>query len=141
MSPLPLMIAFALVAAPVSSPNKEKERDQLRKAISGVIERSPLKNARISVQVRSLEDGSVVFAQGADDLLNPASNVKLYTAAAALAKLGPDYRFETEFLTDSEYKDGHAKTLFVRGHADPTVSTERLYGIVSELMHAGLKEV
>jgi D-alanyl-D-alanine carboxypeptidase/D-alanyl-D-alanine-endopeptidase (penicillin-binding protein 4) len=141
MSPLPLILVFALAAAPSTPSAKEKERDQLRKVITGVIERSPLRNARISVQVRSLDDGSVVFAQGADELLNPASNVKLFTGAAALVKLGPDYRFETEFLTDSDYREGKARTLYVRGHGDPTITTEKLYGIVSELMHAGLKEV
>ncbi len=141
MSPFALVMAFALAAAPPSPGAKEKERDQLRKVIIGVIERSPLKNARISVQVRSLDDGSVVFAQGQDELLNPASNVKLFTAAASLAKLGPDYRFETEFLTDSDSRNGMTRNLYVRGRGDPTITTERLYGIVSELVHAGLKEV
>ncbi|MBS1149109.1 MAG: D-alanyl-D-alanine carboxypeptidase [Myxococcaceae bacterium] len=141
MSPLPLVVLFALLAAPPAPSAKEKEREQLRRAITGVIERSPLRTARISVQVRSLEDGSVVFSQGADELLNPASNVKLFTAAAALARLGPDYRFETEFLTDHDFKDGKTRTLYVRGRGDPTLSTDRLYGIVSELLHAGLKEV
>lgn len=111
-----------------------------------VIERSPLKNARITVQIRSLDDGSVVFAQHADELLNPASNVKLFTAAAALARLGPDYRFDTEFLTDNEskdsiLKDGKVKVLYVRGKGDPTLTTERMYNAVSDLLHFGLKEV
>lgn len=141
MSPLPLILVFAFAAAPVVPAAKEKEREQLRKVILGVIERSPLKNARISVQVRSLEDGSVIYGQGSEELLNPASNVKLFTAAAALSKLGPDYRFETEFLTESDIREGKAKTLYVRGRGDPTITTERLYGFVSELMHAGLKEV
>lgn len=141
MGSLPLVLLLALAAAPPSPAAKDKERDALRKVITGVIERSPLKNARISVQVRSLDDGSVIFAQGAEELLNPASNVKLFTAAASLAKLGPDYRFETEFLTDADYKDGKARTLYVRGHGDPTITTEKLYGLVSELLHAGLKEV
>lgn len=139
MSPVPLLVAIALAVSPPSA--KEKEREQLKKVILGVIERSPLKTARISVQVRSLEDGSVIYAQGSEELLNPASNVKLFTAAAALTRLGPDYRFETEFLTESDYKEGKAKTLYVRGHGDPTITTERLYGIVSEVLHAGLKEV
>lgn len=142
MSPLPLVMLLALSASPSVAPSgKEKEREALRKVITGVIERSPLRNARLSVQVRSLDDGSVIFAQGADELLNPASNVKLFTGAAALAKLGPDYRFETEFLTDNEIKDGKAKVLYVRGRGDPTVTTERLYGMVSDILHAGLKEV
>lgn len=109
--------------------------------MESVLEKSTLKNARVTVQVRSLDDGSVVFSRDPDELLNPASNVKLFTAAAALARLGPEYRFETEFLVDPEFKDGKAKTLYIRGRGDPTITTERLYGIVSELVHAGLKEV
>ena len=131
-------VAFAAAPRVVASP---ADREALKKTMESVIEKSTLKNARVSVQVRSLEDGTVVFSKDPDELLNPASNVKLYTAAAALARLGVEYRFETEFLVDPEFKDGKAKTLWVRGRGDPSISTERLYGIVSELMHAGLKEV
>ena len=109
--------------------------------MESVIEKTSLKNARLTIQVRSLTDGAVVFARDPEELLNPASNVKLYTAATAISRLGPDYRFETEFLVDPEFKEGKAKTLWVRGRGDPTITTERLYGIVSELVHAGLKEV
>lgn len=109
--------------------------------MESVLEKSSLRNARVSVQVRSLEDGAVVFSRDPDELLNPASNVKLFTAAAAISRLGPEYRFETEFLVDQEFKDGKAKTLYVRGRGDPSITTERLYGMVSELVHAGLKEV
>jgi D-alanyl-D-alanine carboxypeptidase/D-alanyl-D-alanine-endopeptidase (penicillin-binding protein 4) len=141
----PLVFAAALLslaAAPPAVPAaKLAEREALRTALVGLIKRTPLKAARISVQVMSLDDGTVVFAQNADDLLNPASNVKLVTAAAALSKMGLDYRFDTEVLTDAELKDGKAKLLYVRGKGDPTLNTDKLYGIVSELLHAGLKEV
>ncbi|MBX7113289.1 MAG: D-alanyl-D-alanine carboxypeptidase/D-alanyl-D-alanine-endopeptidase [Myxococcaceae bacterium] len=121
---------------------KANEREALKKALMQVIDRSALKTARLSVQMQSLDDSSVVFAQNADELLNPASNVKLFTAAAALARLGTDYRFDTDFLTDADLRnDGKAKVLYVRGKGDPTMNTDKLYGIVSELLHAGLKEV
>lgn len=137
-----LAILCSIVAtAALAVPPKAQDREALRKAMESVIEKSNLKSARVSVQVRSLDDGSVVFSKDPDELLNPASNVKLYTAAAALSRLGPEYRFETDFLVDPEFKDGKAKTLYIRGRGDPTVNTERLYGMVSELLHAGLKEV
>ena len=139
-----LILAAALLsiaAAPPPSPRLQ-QREALRSALSEVIKRGPLKNARVSVQVVSLDDGAVVFAQNADDLLNPASNVKLVTAAAALARLGLEYRFETEFLTDAELdRKGKAKILYVRGKGDPSITTERLYGMVVELLHAGLREM
>src|SRR5262245_57828187 len=140
------VVSCALLAAPLGSPGRAEERNALERALMSVIERSPLKNARITVQIRSLDDGSVVFAQHPDELLNPASNVKLFTAAAALARLGPDYRFDTEFLTDNEskdsiLKDGKVKLLYVRGKGDPTLTTDRLYNAVSDLLHFGLKEI
>ncbi len=130
--------AVAQNASPVPPP----ERQALVDALVSVIDRSTLKNARISVDVRSLEDGSAVYSKDADELLNPASNVKLFTSAAALSALGVDFRFDTDFLTDAELdKDGKAKILYVRGKGDPSITTERLYGIVGDLLHAGLKEV
>ena len=44
----------------------------------------------------SLDDGAQLFSRGADEQLNPASNTKLLTAAAALVRLGPEYRFTTD---------------------------------------------
>ena len=120
---------------------KAQDREALRKAMESVLAKTTLQSARVTVQVRSLDDGSVVFARDPEELLNPASNVKLYTAAAAISRLGPEYRFETDFLVDPDFKDGKAKTLYIRGRGDPTVTTERLYGMVGELLHAGLKEV
>lgn len=137
LSALLCVVSFAALAAPP----RVADREALRKTLESVLEKSSLKGARVGLQVRSLDDGSVVFAKDADELLNPASNVKLFTAAAAIWRLGPEYRFETEFLVDPEFKDGKAKALFVRGRGDPSITTERLYGIVSELLHAGLKEV
>lgn len=140
-STLTLALVSSLAAAAPPKSSQATERQALRQAIGALVEQTPLKSARVTVQVKSLDDGQVVFAQDADELLNPASNVKLFTAAAALARLGPEFRFETEFLTDPDFKEGKAKVLYVRGGGDPTISTERLYGIVTELTHAGLKEI
>src|SRR5262249_3995885 len=46
-----------------------------------------------------------------------------------------------EFLSDAELSGGKLKNLFVRGKGDPSITTERLYGIVGELYHAGIREV
>lgn len=143
MSPLSNRLLVTLVGlctlfAAQAAPPREAEREALRQAMQNVIDKSALKTARVTVLVRSLDDGTVVFSRDGEELLNPASNVKLYTSAASLVRLGPEYRFETEFLTDPDFKDGKAKTLFIRGKGDPTITTERLYAIVGELTHAGL---
>ncbi|HEX5751836.1 MAG TPA: D-alanyl-D-alanine carboxypeptidase/D-alanyl-D-alanine-endopeptidase [Archangium sp.] len=120
---------------------KRAEREALRASLMQVLQREPLNASRVAVHMMSLDDGSVVFSHNADELLNPASNVKLVTSAAALSTLGPEYRYETEFLVESESDGLKAKTLYVRGKGDPSITTERLYGIVGELFHTGLREV
>ena len=92
--------------------------------------------------MRSLDDGTVVFGADADALLNPASNVKLVTAAAALARLGVEYRFDTEFLIEPGMPvERHPSTLCVRGKGDPTSPPSGCYGIASELQHVGVREI
>jgi serine-type D-Ala-D-Ala carboxypeptidase/endopeptidase (penicillin-binding protein 4) len=134
---LSLPSAYAAPAA-----DKRAEREALKTALLDVIQTTPLKTSRVGIHMISVDDGSVVFSQNADELLNPASNVKLVTAAAALVTLGPEYRFDTEFIIDAELPaDGKVKTLYVRGKGDPSMTTERLYASVSELFHTGLREV
>lgn len=140
-----LVIALAPVssrAAPPVTPARQAEREALKAALLQVLQREPLQRSRVGVYLESMEEGSPVFAHNADELLNPASNVKLVTAAAALVTLGPEYRFETEFLVEPELDaEGRTKALYVRGKGDPTLTTERLYAIVAELAHSGLREV
>ncbi|MBE4747414.1 D-alanyl-D-alanine carboxypeptidase/D-alanyl-D-alanine-endopeptidase [Corallococcus sp. ZKHCc1 1396] len=136
-----LWLPSATLAASPSTP-KKAEREALKNALVQVMQRTALKSSRVGVHMQSLDDGSVVFSHNADELLNPASNVKLVTSSAALVALGPEFRYETEFLVEPELPaDGKVKTLYVRGKGDPTITTERLYGITSELLHAGLREV
>jgi len=128
-------------AVPALAADRAADRAAVKAAVEEVLKGSPLRTGRVTLEVRSLEDGSVVYAHNPDDLLNPASNVKLVTSAAALVLLGPEHRFETEFLTSTEATREKARTLYVRGKGDPSITTEKLYGIVSELVHTGLKEI
>ncbi len=137
---LTLLLAGLLSLSAVAA-DKAADREALKAALIDVVKRTPLSAARLGVSIQSLDDGQVVYSHRPDELLNPASNVKLVTAAAALATLGPAYRFNTEFLTDAPVADGKAKILYVRGGGDPSINTERLYGIVSEILHTGLKEI
>ncbi|MFL5309067.1 MAG: D-alanyl-D-alanine carboxypeptidase/D-alanyl-D-alanine-endopeptidase [Myxococcales bacterium] len=118
------------------------ERQALRSAVDALLSQPPLLGARASVEVVSLDDGSVIYSRGADDQLNPASNTKLLTAAAALLRLGPEFRFTTDFLADrAPDRRGRLGTLYVKGRGDPTLNTERLYGLAADLWHRGIRQV
>jgi D-alanyl-D-alanine carboxypeptidase/D-alanyl-D-alanine-endopeptidase (penicillin-binding protein 4) len=117
------------------------DRDSLRKAVDALLAQQPLSAAHVGVEVEALDDGQVVYSKNADDLLNPASNTKLITSAAALLRLGPEYRFSTDYLSDKPMQKGRVGVLYVKGRGDPAVTTERLEGLVSDLWHRGLRTV
>ena len=58
-----------------------------------------------------------------DDALTPASTQKILMATAALAVLGPDFRFETKVVADGRPRDGAVGTLWLVGSGDPTLAT------------------
>ena len=115
-------------------------REQVKRQLEALLAAPPLAGAKVSVEVVSLEDGSLIFSRNADEQLNPASNTKLVTAAAALLRLGPEYRFTTDVLADQAPVNGRVKTLYVKGRGDPSFTTERLASLAADLAHRGLKQ-
>ncbi len=115
---------------------------ELEAALRAVVQGEPLAGARAGILVQDVESGQVLYAKDADTLLNPASNVKLVTSAAVLARLGADYRFDTELYVDAaSHGSPRAKALHVRGTGDPTLVTERLWAIAGDLAHLGLRRI
>ncbi len=86
--------------------------------------------------------GEPVFASHADRPLVPASNQKVLTATAALARFGPTYRFTTEVLA-SRLPDasGALPALYLRGGGDPSLTSETLWRLAADLRLAGLTRV
>ncbi len=71
--------------------------------------------------------------------LNPASNVKLVTAAAALHHLGAGYRYSTGVY--GRISQGRAERLVLRGHGDPSLDSARLWEMAESLVDMGLERV
>ena len=54
-------LAFVLlVLTPLSAMAGQSDREALRKAVEQLLSQPPLSNARVSMQVESLDDGQVV---------------------------------------------------------------------------------
>ena len=78
-----MAIAVALPRVGTAADDKKRaEREALKASLLQVLQREPLNASRVGVHMLSLDDGSVVFSHNADELLNPASNVKLLTTAS-----------------------------------------------------------
>jgi len=101
-----------------------------------------LRNSQVGVRVTRLRDGKVLFERGSDLSLQPASTLKLLTAAAALRTLGPEFTFKTRFMTSARLEGGilHGD-LIVRGEGAPDLTGERLWYAARALARLGLREV
>jgi D-alanyl-D-alanine carboxypeptidase/D-alanyl-D-alanine-endopeptidase (penicillin-binding protein 4) len=74
-----------------------------------------------SVMVVSLDRGDTLFAHGPADLLAPASNMKVFTTAAALYYLGPNFRYNTFLMSTGPIENGVLKgDLVLYGTGDPS---------------------
>jgi D-alanyl-D-alanine carboxypeptidase/D-alanyl-D-alanine-endopeptidase (penicillin-binding protein 4) len=140
------VIAALLVLVPRTSRSDPGSHDaatarRLEGELAAIVEGSALASARTGILAAAVDTGEVVYARDPDALLNPASVVKLVTTAAALARLGPDYRFSTEFLAGARGPRGRLEALHVRGKGDPSLVTERLWAIAGDLAHLGVRDV
>lgn len=75
------------------------------------------------ISVVALDGARTVYGHDDGKLMLPASTAKLYTAAFALDRLGPDYRTHTDVLAAGEIRRGRLRgELVLRGRGDPTLA-------------------
>jgi len=79
--------------------------------------------------------GRIVDACNPGRPLVPASVLKIATVAAALAILGPDYRFRTELFLDDR------DNLFIKGFGDPSLVSEEAATLAEQLRQRGVQRV
>lgn len=113
------------VGVGIDPPRVAFGEEALRADLEQVIARLD-KRAQVSVHVRDLESGHVLFDYYGSALLNPASNQKLLTSSAALELLGSDYVFETRVLLADE-------SLILVGEGDPTLDGDALRVLAAEV--------
>lgn len=145
--------------APVPTPDVAQIRSaaaprslaELQTRISQVLRKPDFAPVTIGIKVTSLETGRVLFEENANKLLRPASNMKLYTVAAALDRLSPDYRFVTSVYAPAKpNSDGLVKgDLTIYGRGDPSIAARFNNGnyfkgiddLAARIAAAGVKRV
>jgi D-alanyl-D-alanine carboxypeptidase/D-alanyl-D-alanine-endopeptidase (penicillin-binding protein 4) len=93
----------------------------------------------LSAHALDVGDGTPLFTLNQDLPLNPASTMKLVTAAVALDVLGPDFTYQTGLY--GAITDGKCGRLVLRGHGDPSLAEATLWRLANSLSNQGLTEV
>jgi D-alanyl-D-alanine carboxypeptidase/D-alanyl-D-alanine-endopeptidase (penicillin-binding protein 4) len=125
---LPLLLSCALLVGTLAPQQafgaSHKPELALKKQIETILAQPDLARGFWGIEITSATTGKVLYSQNADKLFSPASNTKLFTTAAALALIGPDYRFRTTIETNGALdKYGRLSgDLILVGRGDPTLS-------------------
>jgi serine-type D-Ala-D-Ala carboxypeptidase/endopeptidase (penicillin-binding protein 4) len=118
-----------------AGPSTPRTNSRLASDLERMIQSPGWAGDKWSVLVVSLDKGDTLFSHGADDALAPASNLKLFTTAAALYYLGPQFRYNTFLLSDGKIENGVLNgDVVVYGTGDPSFSAR--FGRRDAIWHA-----
>lgn len=113
---------------------------EFQKKIDGILQDSILYPTRTGIKIISLDNGETLYDSNSRLLFHPASNMKLLTTAAALKKMGVNFKFKTELLTDSSRSlpAEISGNLYLKGYGNPDLTTDDLRKIVKSLKDRGV---
>lgn len=102
--------------------------------------------ANISVQVKNLNTGATVESHRPNNVVPPASVMKLLTTGCALELLGPSFRFATYLEYTGTLKNGVLDgNLYIRGEGDPSLGDKGNRAFLQKwtraIRNAGIREI
>lgn len=149
-------------SAAIAQPTPLSRFARLRKQLEGLLHSGLLSKLRVGLTVRDAGTGEEVISHNAGTPFNPASNTKIFTTAAALSTLGPDFRYQTALLTQRGADPGPeppvetstaavplllaekeviAGDLFLQGSGDPSLGPTGLAQLAHELARRGVRRI
>ena len=113
----------APAAAPIAPITADAAVQELAADLAQVLRESGWPAEAWGVMVVSLDGGDTLFSHQPEGDLAPASNMKLFTTAAALHYLGPNYRYNTYVAGIGAIREGVLEgDLVLYGTGDPTIA-------------------
>ena len=109
--------------------------------VEGIVARAGL-GGNLAFAVIDMRSGDLLEGQAVDAPLPPASVAKALTAIYALETLGAGYQFATRLIASGPLSDGVLRgDLVLAGGGDPTLDTDMLATMATELARAGVRQV
>ena len=110
---------------PTPTPVAIQTLDELQTKIRQRVFAPEVRRGRVGIKIVSLNTGKVIFENDSDKYFMPASNMKNFTVATALERLGPDFKFVTSVYAASlPDPTGTIKgDLRIFGRGDNSIST------------------
>src|SRR6266851_745940 len=119
--------APACCGAKKRSAASKKATAKFSSRAEALLEISPANKGEWGLLIVDAESGETLYEQSADKYFVPASNMKLFTTALALAKLGPEYHFHTTLETYGAISSEGVLSadVVLVGRGDPNLSNRK----------------
>lgn len=116
--------------------------NDLRTAIEPLIANT-LPAAQIGITVMEAMSGQVLYDRQGFEVFTPASNAKLFSGAAALYQLGPDYRFKTQVAIKPKHLHDatYGGDLYWQFNGDPSFKKSHIAELVKKIKDKGIKKI
>jgi D-alanyl-D-alanine carboxypeptidase/D-alanyl-D-alanine-endopeptidase (penicillin-binding protein 4) len=105
----------------------EEARQKFASRVEGILSGEQSTKGEWGILIVDAKSGQTLYQENADRYFVPASNMKLFTTALALATLGPEYRFRTTLESQNAFSiDGKLTgSLYFVGRGDPNLSNRK----------------
>lgn len=134
------LLPLTLFAAPAHAEPVADPAADLRADLDAILADPSVADA--GVVVLDPATGEELYSRDADTPYVPASNMKLFTAAAALEVLGPDRTFGTEVVVPAGYGRPRAvEDVYLVGGGDPTLSAADIDALAADVAASGVRVV
>jgi len=111
---------------PKPSPLSKKQSAKFAARADALLGTGPTGKGEWGLLIADAGTGETLYQLNADRYFVPASNMKLFTTALALTKLGPDYRFHTTLETSGTIANGVLTgNVALIGRGDPNLSSRK----------------
>lgn len=121
------------------APSSALDAAKVREAVRDLASDAAKWGGSAAATVVEIPGGAVLASANEHAAMNPASNAKLATAAAALRLLGPDHRYLTGLY--GKVKGDRVAALVLRGAGDPTLASADLAEMARGLAARGVRKV
>ncbi|MEG4272789.1 D-alanyl-D-alanine carboxypeptidase/D-alanyl-D-alanine-endopeptidase [Microcoleus sp. M2_B4] len=108
---------------------------ELGAQVDAIANRPEFSRSRWGILIQPLSSTATLYSRDAQKYFIPASNAKLLTTAAALQKLGADFRIKTSVYS------GENGSLYVAGRGDPSIAEAQLKSLAQQLKQRGISQV
>lgn len=115
---------------------------KLRFDIDGLLRSPALRGAHVGLLAQDVATKALLYARSADDDFIPASNLKLVTGSAALARLGTAFTFHTALVSGASVAGSTIEgDIILRGGGDALLRASDLDAAASALAARGVRSV